>query len=635
MRLQGTDGVRGVVKKTLDLKSPGSPIQLYLESGILTGEFFEAYCFGLARYLIKSGKVGPGGEIAIGWDPRDIGGECTGKAVTGIRKAGLNARVLGVVPTPLVPLFMAAWGLQAGIAITASHNPADQNGIKIFLTPLGLKPLPEEEEEISGLIIALDPANLKAAKETGKSVDSSEEARRLALEFHADPCNSWLPEGRFLPPLRLLVDASNGACSGIAVKIFRAAGFREVHEYNLRPEEGINENCGVVGFENCSSIKADSLGALCKNSLVTAMFEMGRIERSTPAGERKTCMGVVFDGDGDRFHLLVYNPKGDEIHVLSGDEAAIHQALYLMESDPGQWNGALYVNTVESDIQCSLEASKAGLALEKTGVGDKWLLRKAAESPERFAVGSERSGHLITVGCLTNYKNEKISVFIGNGIKGALNTLASIFFLHPRPEEEGWLEKVVRPFPAGFNKILYAYYTDKAKWRRDSEAWKKAQALVGERIAECFGGRVLLREKPFLEESDLLYFEIMDLRGRLKASLHIRNSGTEDKTGITIKGCKEDSVLLSRLGKEVLKLLVSEIKNPGHHFCKAQNRLISLLYPGNAMAREDLPVDLLESGSLDRLLREVGEKEGMLESSAGGYRLSEFGKWYFQYIIPL
>lgn len=630
MRLQGTDGIRGVTKKGRDLQSSKSPVQLYLSSGILTEDFFEIYCFGFARYLIKTGKTAPGGGIVIGWDPRDLGGDFTSRAVAGVRKAGLDARVLGVVPTPLVPLCMAAWGLQAGVAITASHNPADQNGVKIFLTPAGLKPLPEEEEEISRLILGLDPEELKAAKETGRHIDAGQEARRLALDFHASTANSWLAEGKPIPPVRLAIDASNGACSGIAAEIFRAAGFQEVAEFNVRPEEGINENCGVVGFENISILKADNLGAISKSRLVKAMFEMGRKGQVETDGKIKTTIGVVFDGDGDRFHLVVHDPMIDGIHVLSGDEAAIHQARYLMKSDPAKWKGALYVNTVESDLQCSVEAARAGFTVEKTGVGDKWLLRKAVESPNSFAVGSERSGHLITAGYPPNRENENIPVFIGNGIKGALNTLASIFFLYPGTEEEGWMEKVVRPFSPGFNKIRYVYYTDKAKWRRDSGAWGRARRLAADKVKEFFGEGALTREKNFPEEPDLLYFEIMDSGGSLRASLHIRNSGTEDKTGITMKGTAEDKDLLARLGQDIFKLLASEIKNPDHPYCKAQNRLIGLLYPDRAIARKDLPPDLLEAGPVDRLLREVGEKEGLLETGEAGCRLTELGRWYFQ-----
>ncbi|MBI5187154.1 MAG: hypothetical protein HZA01_15730 [Nitrospinae bacterium] len=633
MRLQGTDGIRGVIKKGKDLGSTQSSVQLYLSSGTLTGEFFEIYCFGFARYLRKTGKLASGRGIAIGWDPRDLSGDFTARAVAGVRKAGLDAMVLGMVPTPLVPLYMAARGLQAGIVITASHNPADQNGVKIFLTPAGLKPLPEEEEEISRLILYLDPEELKAAKETGKHIDARQEARRLALDFHASPANSWLPEGRPCPPVRLAIDASNGACSGIAAEIFRAAGFQEVVEFNVRPEEGINENCGVVGFENISLLKADNPGALSKNRFVKAMFEMGRKGRGEADGEIKTTIGVVFDGDGDRFHLVVYDPKIDGIHVLSGDEAAIHQARYLMKSGPDKWKGALYVNTVESDLQCSAAAARAGFTVGKTGVGDKWLLRKAVEPPDSFAVGSERSGHLITAGYIASRENKNVPVFIGNGIKGALNTLAAIFFLYPDPREEGWMEKVVRPFPPGFNKIRYVYYTDKAKWRRDSGAWNRARGLMADKIKEFFGEGAFLREKNFQEEPDLLYFEIMDSGGRLRASLHIRNSGTEDKTGITIKGPTEDKDLLARLGQDVFKLLAVEIKNAAHPYCKAQNRLIRLLYPDRAIARKDLPPDLLESGSVDRLLREVGEKEGLLETVEAGCRLTELGRWYFQITI--
>jgi len=127
-RLQGTDGVRREIKQAK--VCPGwTPQQVFLEKGWITEEFMElyAYCY------VKNQKRAKKSTIVIGWDPRDPSGIFTEAVVRGVRKAGGKALILGVVPTPLVPLFMQYEGADGGIMVTASHNPKDQNGIKLFL----------------------------------------------------------------------------------------------------------------------------------------------------------------------------------------------------------------------------------------------------------------------------------------------------------------------------------------------------------------------------------------------------------------------------------------------------------------------------------------------------------------------
>lgn len=629
MRLQGTDGIRGVVKPAGEMNfEKKSSLEVFLKSGFLTEEFFELYCFGFATYLLKSGRLRAGEGVAIGWDPRDLTGDFTSRAVIGLRKAGVSVRELGMVPTPAVPLYMCSEDLQAGIVITASHNPADQNGIKIFLTPRGLKPLPEEEKSISDTIIDLDPDKLKNLSLTGIKVDCREDVACLFKAFHVDPDNSWDKTGRAFRAVRLVIDASNGACSGLAAEVFLEAGFKEVMEVSVNPEDGINNNCGVVGFENISVVRSAS--ALRKNKFIEAMFREAENHRESTAKGKEFIIGVAFDGDGDRFILAIHDPKKDAIHLLSGDEIAIHQAKYMMESDPEALKGSLYVNTVESDLQCSVEAAKLGLKVEKTGVGDKWLLTKAAESNDRFAIGSERSGHIITGGYLTNGKKERTCLFAGNGIKGALNVIAAIRSLYMKTGNGDWVDPVVRPFRAGFNTISYIYYTAKERWRRDSKIWMETKHRMESCVKTTFGVDVSIQEKIFSEERDLLFCEIFSGDGCLRASVHVRNSGTEDKTGITVKGSVEDRDLLSGLVEFIFKELAVKLKKTDHPFCAAQNKLVRLLYPDRVMSRNDWPQDLPPKGSPDRLLKEMGKKEGMIRETESGYQLTDIGRWYFR-----
>ena len=134
-RLQGTDGIRREIKVAKDSECRGlTPLQTFLEKSWITEEFMELYVYYYVKnQLKKKPALSKNRTFVIGWDPRDSSGIFTDAVVRGVRKAGGEALVLGVVPTPLVPLFMLNEDAAGGIMVTASHNPKDQNGIKLFL----------------------------------------------------------------------------------------------------------------------------------------------------------------------------------------------------------------------------------------------------------------------------------------------------------------------------------------------------------------------------------------------------------------------------------------------------------------------------------------------------------------------
>ena len=136
-RLQGTDGIRRPVLLSTDPRVEGlTPLEAFLDQGVITEQFMELYTFAYVSLLDEPGEIG------IGWDPRDPGGAFTDAAVRGIAKAGGSPAVLGVCPTPGVALFHVWCGLKASFMVTASHNFRDQNGIKIFRGPTRSQALP-------------------------------------------------------------------------------------------------------------------------------------------------------------------------------------------------------------------------------------------------------------------------------------------------------------------------------------------------------------------------------------------------------------------------------------------------------------------------------------------------------------
>ena len=129
-RLQGTDGIRRETRQSNITECKDlTPQQVFLEKGWINEQFMELYSYSHIKNILTGRNTK---NVVVGWDPRDPSGFFVDAVTKGIRKAGANALVLGIVPTPLVPLFMVHEKADCGVMITASHNPNDQNGIKLF-----------------------------------------------------------------------------------------------------------------------------------------------------------------------------------------------------------------------------------------------------------------------------------------------------------------------------------------------------------------------------------------------------------------------------------------------------------------------------------------------------------------------
>jgi len=607
-RLQGTDGVRRDVKLSSDPAIKGmSPLQAFIEKGFITEEFMELYTFCHVAYLIESGEMKIGEDIIIGWDPRDPEGKFTSAAVSGIRKAGGKAVVLGITPTPVIPIYILYKGAKGGFMITASHNPKGQNGIKIF-KPTGLKFFPEDDIRLTKKFKEAEYDTVKKLNLRGNIEYSHDDAVRVFTEFSFDSRNSWVKESSIFSKIVLIVDPANGSFSGIAADIFKRLGFKEIIEVSHYLNGDVNLNCGVVTLEGVSSITSDMIRGgerFEKNKAINKIFQIGRDKREEIKKGKVRVSGAIFDADGDRFYRVDYNPFDDTVIVLSGDETAFLQAMYLMEMLPEKYKGSLYVNTIESDINTAIAAEKVGFKAVITGVGDKWLLKEAMQPANRFAIGSEESGHNITEGYLkTKACSERsesnsgvISVFAGNGLKSAINTFAaSESLLNPLspPFNKGgkggiipsiYFQKLHSPFEHGFKKTFYIYKTDKSRLSKGTELWKKLAGFIKNICMEQFENSVELSSKERVEEPDTLYFAIYNppipplrppppllqkegIQGRskggeggfLRGCIFVRNSGTEDKTGINVRGSIDDRERLMYIGERVMEYLIPEMK---------------------------------------------------------------------------
>ncbi|MHC4547722.1 MAG: hypothetical protein ACYTEZ_03010 [Planctomycetota bacterium] len=587
-RIQGTDGIRRPVALSTDPRVAGlTPQEAFLQRGLITEEFVELY-----TYAFVSGLDAPE-EIVVGWDPRDPAGDFTGAAVRGVRKAGAAAVVLGVCPTPGVALYLIWRGATAAFMVTASHNFRDQNGVKTFRGPRALKLFPDDDRALTRRVLELDyAAQVRPRPEAGAKVDARAEALDVFRRFHLDARNSWLPDGETLGDFPLVVDAANGAMSGVAAEVFRALHGGEVIEVNHDTRSGeVNRLSGVADLEGVPEI-ARGEPRFAGHRAVQLLFERGG-------------KAAVFDADGDRFYRLDHDAGSDTILVLSGDETAVHQARHLAPPAPG----TLYVNTVESDLNAARAAQELGYAPLLTGVGDKWVLQQAARSPARYGIGSEETGHNISRGHLTTRAGADVEVFVGNGLKSALNTFVATRGLTPREAH--------RPFPPGFKRAFYVYYTDKAKLDRESPVFRG----VGRVIEQCCAlGPTTPQPRP--EEPGMLYLAVQEERGQ-RAAIFVRNSGTEEKTGVNVRGALDDQDALVRVGEAALLFLVREMKDRDHPMARAEREVLEALADG-PRPRAELPIP--EGVPAERLLDEMANRERVIRACPDGYERTDLGR---------
>ena len=668
-RLQGTDGIRREIRSAKDSECRGStPLQVFLAKGWITEEFMELYVY---CYVKNQSSAHKKRTFVIGWDPRDPSGTFTEAVVRGVRKAGGEARVLGVVPTPLVPLFMLHNGDDGGIMVTASHNPKDQNGIKLFLPFHGMKPLPSDDIDLTRNLLKQNA--IKKLPLKGGRTDCRQKALALFQHFSLRPENSWINSPDTLKALILVVDPAFGAFTGIAAQIFKDAGVGKVVEVNAGKNGAVNLRSGVADLEGCPRITADMIlqpaGPFRFHKAIVKLFQLGRANQKSAECGKKRIAGAIFDADGDRFFRLEYDPFQDTLWVLSGDETAILQARHLVSRFPQKYGGSLYINTVESDLNASASAELMGLTPLLTAVGDKWILLKIRlallqqklsmlttqkklknkiaslqkkgvtrvadlknleasilENPAAtknnshvLAVGSEETGHNITTGYLTLPDKKEVQIYSGNGLKSALNTFAATEHLAATLSPKRYIQSVRQPFLPGFKSTLYTYYIRQELFCRDSQVWKKVKRLLFQTAKQS---GYSTRTRNFPDDPDMLY---ISLSGG-EAGIFVRNSGTENKISVNLRGRKSDAGKLKKIGLEAIKLLTSLLKDRDNSFYKVELDALSQI-AARPVTDEELEI---KNQYKSRLINEM-KKQNLIQLSREGNSLTPLGKWYINH----
>ncbi|OQY27700.1 MAG: hypothetical protein B6244_09865 [Candidatus Cloacimonetes bacterium 4572_55] len=644
IRLQGTDGIRAVVHTISENRGNSSPVRRFLQEGKLTPEFVELYGFAFAKYIqrIRSPREL---SVVVGWDPRDPQKILSDAMIRGLQKAGATVLSIGIVPTPLVPMYQVASNAEAGVMLTASHNPPDQNGIKLFAGHFGIKFFPQDDIALTDLIYQLDYRQLSTLSLSGRIQDCASAATELFHEFHLDVRNHLISDALALRDHILLVDHANGSLRGFAADVFQKIGFGQVIDVYEGIDREINRDCGAAELEGVSYIDPQQVqpgGIYAENLVIKRLFEIGLDYQSESRSGGKIVSAALFDGDGDRFFRLDYDPYQDRVSVVSGDEIAYHIAAFLSKQKKIASAADLFVITVESDLQTGVAAAALGRKPVVVGVGDKWLLLQAIlsratnaqpdsghkdlihkfenrpcqenlipierwleELPicEEFSsyVGGEETGHTVTAGYLEDKSANRKLIFAGNGLKSALNLYAATEFAEHRSSPEFW-RLLHRPFFPGFKKTLYVYYTDKSKLKFESPIWEDLHQTLIRETEERFGSRIAVSLVHKIEEPGMLYLEVIDKteEKNVQAAIFIRNSGTEDKTGVYLRGAEHDRDNLIFIGEQLRRRLLENMINENHPYLKAAVLFLDgKKIDESAISRHRLLQEMTKSGLID------------------------------------
>lgn len=332
-KLFGTDGIRGIVGENL------------------TAEL--AYRVGQAVTMVLFEEKGEMPLITIGMDTRVSSDMLEGALISGITSVGGSVMPLGTVPTPAVAYLTIQVEADAGIVISASHNPFEHNGIKVF-NGQGYKLSDELEDRVEAKILSDEPMPIQKGAGIGKRIHGM---KTLKYEY-IKHLQSTVSDD--LGGLRVLIDCANGAAAATAPDLF--AGFDIEADFIHRKPTGININ------DRCGSTHLKSLAAM------------------VTAGEYD--LGIAFDGDADR--CLMIDEKGE---IIDGDKVMAVCGLDMQRE--GTLTGRAIVGTVMSNLGLHEFCNKNNIRLVCTPVGDRHVLEKMLE--KGYRIGGEQSGHTIFI----------------------------------------------------------------------------------------------------------------------------------------------------------------------------------------------------------------------------------------------
>ena len=372
-RLFGTDGIRGEANR-------------YPIDGLT------AFSVGQAATYVLGRNARRAPQVIIGRDTRVSGHMLEHALAAGVTSMGGVVRLAGVLPTPAIAFLTVDGGADVGAVISASHNPFQDNGIKLF-SGTGFKLTDEQEDEIEGLLKSGSlQKSVPSPRDLGTSSCLDDGPQRYVALLR-----SVFPRELSLAGVKIVLDTANGATHAVAPAVFRELGADVTVVHDSPDGFNINERCGSQHTED-----------LRRTVLQT-----------------RAAVGLAFDGDGDR--LIAVDETGRE---LTGDQSLVICAKML--KDEGRLKNDLLVSTVMSNMGLRAACEKYGLKNHAAKVGDRYVL----EDMRRLGavLGGEESGHMIFLDHQTT----------GDGILAGLQLVAAML-KEGRPLSE--LAKLMEVFP--------------------------------------------------------------------------------------------------------------------------------------------------------------------------------------------
>ena len=343
-RLFGTDGIRGVANRDITAS-------LALKLGMAAGHHVHAQALR-AEHKTQLGVGKP--VVVIGRDTRLSGDMLEAALAAGLTSTGVDVLNVGIVPTPAVAQLVIALHASAGIVISASHNPFEDNGIKFFGSD-GKKLADYVEDEIEAILKDMDSLPLPVGGEIGR-VHESREPVQIYRETVAASGGGFMIKP--LQGLHLVMDCANGAAFEIAPELFTSLGAKLTLIHNTPNGVNINVDCGSTSTKGMAQ---------------KVIFSQADA-------------GIAFDGDADRVMLADENGV-----IVDGDRMMAIIALYLKRQ--GKLTNNVVVATIMSNVGLEKALEKEGVILHRTDVGDRYV----GEAMVKLGavVGGEQSGHIL------------------------------------------------------------------------------------------------------------------------------------------------------------------------------------------------------------------------------------------------
>ncbi|MEE3083228.1 MAG: hypothetical protein VX320_03960 [Candidatus Thermoplasmatota archaeon] len=547
-RLHGTDGIRGRVDQLLATAEGWNDehaLEMLVNRRLLCNRSMRIIGEATGLHLIE--VVGDSPLVLIGWDRRDGNKGLVDALESGLCVTGCRVLRIGEVPTPGIHHAIHCTAADAGMMVTASHNPAHDSGVKLF-DQHGYKSMPDAEDHISSLAWMLADGGLAAPQELGEKLDEIDGLKlyRSGLKMRLDAFESLLgiyfeeaDWNRIIPSQGLVLDSSGGAAADWLDEGLTRRGLLAI-EVSSRLDP-INENCGAGGFSPTDEWSNEELMLNPQeHRLLWTLAQRLEQNDGMPPWFEGQLIGAALDGDGDRCLLIEATSNG--VRVVDGDRMCDDFLRAVALNDKRAWKMAA---SIESDLGLSadLKRFEANHISLTTAVGDRWLSQSL--SPQQSIgkeipalIGTEDSGHLVMAAPCPIHDNAWN--LVGDGAATLLAALMSRICL-----AEG---EPISAFKNGWKKRVSIQPSERQRWTGDNELAQSTQEL-----AENWCGSKLERIKVEGESSLLLLSGEID---DLPISVAIRNSGTEAKTAVSVRF----SAGVEANGDELVQLIVDALE---------------------------------------------------------------------------